>query len=129
MTKAIVSEMPDRGDSLRAQVAAEVRSELSRKKITVNKLPGLIGESQSYWSRRIGSAQVALSVDDLERLSGLLELPPWRFLTTRPQNGAPPPSWGSGWAPRGSNPQPTDYKVDGSVALADVIPLTRRRTG
>jgi hypothetical protein len=109
-----VVPMPDRS-SARGRVATEVRSELAKAKITINRLPKLLGNSQSYWSRRISTADQALDVDDLDRLARLLQIPIWRFMTSRP-NGTTPPPDSTGVLPRlDSNQQPFDYLANGSV--------------
>lgn len=99
-----VVRMPDRS-SARGAIAAEVRAEMARARLSGNKLPRLIGKSQSYWSRRLTGDQ-PFDTDDLEALAGLLGVPIVRFFagTSTPAG----PSGGAAWAPWGSNPQPTD---------------------
>ena len=64
-----------------ARAAAEVRAELGRQKITVNRLPHLLGKSQSYWSRRVNGEQ-PMDVDDLSALASLMKVPVTRFFGT-----------------------------------------------
>jgi hypothetical protein len=71
-----VIEMPQpERHTARANVAAEVRGQLAMRKIPTYKLAELLGgtESRGYWQRRI-SGELALNVDDLERLAELMGL-------------------------------------------------------
>jgi hypothetical protein len=80
-----VRQLPDR-ESVRGRVAAEVRAEMGRAKITTNQLPRLVGSSQSFWSRRV-NAEVAFDVEDLSRLAMLLNVPITRFFATVASSG------------------------------------------
>lgn len=54
-------------------VAEEVRAELARRRLSVNKLPQLIGKSQSYWERRT-SGKIPMDVEDLAALADALQV-------------------------------------------------------
>lgn len=78
------------------------------------KLANKIGWTQPYFSRRM-SGKMAFDVDDLEKIANALDVPMWRLVTSMPASTQPPEGGNSQWALRGSNPQPTDYKVEASV--------------
>lgn len=103
----------------RSLVAAEVRGFLAKRKIPTYKLAEALGgvESRGYWQRRV-SGELALDIDDLSRLAELLGVSIVDFI---PASKPRPTPDGALWAPRGSNPRPTDYRVSGSevVSLAD----------
>lgn len=105
-----VVAMPDR-ESPRGRVAAEVRAEMARARVSGNRLAKLTSKSQAYWSRRI-TGDVAFDVDDLATLAAVLEVPIVRFFEADGLNRLGPrpdgPGGGARWAPWGSNPQPTD---------------------
>jgi len=82
-----VHALPDRS-TIRGQVAAEVRAEMGRNKLTTNRLPRLLGKSQSYWSRRINGEQ-PMDVDDLHALAVLLRVPVARFFGGTAENPHP----------------------------------------
>ncbi len=63
--------MTDAPDSLRAEVAAQLRSELARHQVSGVELAGRLGVSQPYVSRRL-SGNVPLDLDDLQRIAGVL---------------------------------------------------------
>lgn len=107
--------MPDRS-TLRSKIAAEVRAELARARISGNRLPGLVGKSQSYWSRRL-TGEYAMDVDDLAALAELLGVPVTRFFA-EPDRPQPGPGGGTRWAPRGSNPEPTGCASEQVSAVA-----------
>lgn len=82
--------MPDRS-TVQGQVAAEARAEMGRNRLTISELPGLLGKSQSYWSRRI-NGEVALNVEDLAALAGLLKVPVsafWESVRSTPSEVTP----------------------------------------
>ena len=62
----------------RDPVAANVRAELARKGITVNRLPALIGQTQSYWARR-SAGRTPFLASDLITLANLLQVHPGVF--------------------------------------------------
>jgi len=70
MANGEVIPMPDRSTA-RGRVAASVRGKLAEAKITTNRLPQLLGKSQSYWSRRV-NGDIAFDVDDLGQIGDLL---------------------------------------------------------
>lgn len=107
-----IHTLPDRS-TVRGQVAAEVRAELGRNRISVNRLPRLLGKSQSYWSRRV-TAEQPMDVDDLAALASLMNVPLSRFFggtdenphpdgpdggTVRREGIEPPTRWFRGAAP------------------------------
>lgn len=57
--------------SLRVAVAAQVRAELARARISGSALARATGKSQSYWARRL-SGRVPLDVDDLEVVAAVV---------------------------------------------------------
>lgn len=61
-----------------ADVAAEVRAQLGRRRVRTNHLPRLIGKSQSYWSRRV-NGETPFDTDDLQALADLLGVHPASF--------------------------------------------------
>jgi hypothetical protein len=63
----------------RELVAAEVRAYLGRARLNSNNLPELIGNSQSYWFRRINGDH-PFDMDDLAKLSELLNVPMSAFV-------------------------------------------------
>lgn len=65
--------------SLNDTVAAEVRAELGRQRITGAKLAERLGVSGVWVSRRL-SGHIALTTDDLERISIALDRPISLFL-------------------------------------------------
>ena len=119
---SVVRQLPDR-ESVRGRVAAEVRAEMGRAKITTNQLPGLLGNSQSFWSRRT-NAEVAFDVEDLERLATLLRVPIARFFTTVPSSG------GGNLPPTGPLAQSEELRTFNPDALTAKVlnfPTERRR--
>jgi transcriptional regulator with XRE-family HTH domain len=72
-----VHTVPDLS-TVRGLVAGHVRAELGRNMLSVNRLPRLLGKSQSYWSRRVNADQ-PMDVDDLAALASLLKVPVSRF--------------------------------------------------
>ena len=91
-----VIKMPQpESHTARANVAAEVRGQLAMRKIPTYKLGEHLGgtESRGYWQRRI-NGELALDIDDLERLAALMGLQIIDFMrsatpqTTEPGDGA-----------------------------------------
>lgn len=52
-------------------VAANVRAEMARRGVTANRLPALIGQTQSYWARRM-TGRTPFDANDLLSLAGVL---------------------------------------------------------
>lgn len=109
-----VVQMPDR-QSPRGRVAAEVRAEMARARVSGNALARIVGKSQAYWSRRI-TGDVAFDVDDLAIIAGLLGVPIVRFFGGHDEGPRPGgPDGGLGVAAErareDSNLQPSDPKV------------------
>lgn len=73
-------------EATREIVAGEVRAELARRKLNSNNLPKLLGNSQSYWSRRLHAEQ-PFDIDDLARLSALLGVPMSHFVPHNSPDG------------------------------------------
>lgn len=63
---------------LSLRVAAEVRASLARQRISARRAAMTIGWSQVYLSRRL-NGEVSFSLDDLDALSELLEVPVTAF--------------------------------------------------
>lgn len=78
-----ILEMPDMS-SPTGRVAAEVRGELGRRRISTSRLARDLESSQSYWDRRVRGI-VPFDVEDLQKVADYLGLHPARFL--------------GGWAP------------------------------
>jgi transcriptional regulator with XRE-family HTH domain len=117
----IVVQLPDRG-SLRGAVAGEVRAEMARAKVRTNHLPHLLGNSQSFWSRRV-NGEVALDIDDLGQLAALLGVPITRFFATAPDSGD------GNVPPTGPLAQSAELRTfNPGSALAKVLPLRRPHT-
>jgi transcriptional regulator with XRE-family HTH domain len=70
-------------DGLANTVAANVRAELARRRMTARRLAVDIGVTPEWLSRRM-RADVPLSVDDLDRIASALDLPPEALLSGRP---------------------------------------------
>lgn len=65
--------------SLRQRVAAEVRAEMARRRVSQSELARRLGEGQPWVNRRV-NGDVALDLDDLERISEALDAPITAFL-------------------------------------------------
>jgi transcriptional regulator with XRE-family HTH domain len=122
--------------SYAAQAADELRSLCRAHGITNRELAEACGRNEFWVGKRI-NGQVPMDLDDLELVARALGVEPGELL---PKNWEAPPSpdpgtdGDAGWAPRGSNPQPADYKFASSPRfgtdsddLADVRPLLPRR--
>jgi hypothetical protein len=80
-------------------------------KLTTNRLPGLLGKSQSYWHRRI-SGELPLDVEDLAALAWLLQVPVSRFFDAVVRR-------------EGIEPPTRCVRTCRPLVLAKVIPLRR----
>lgn len=67
----------------REQVAAELRAHLARQRISGRTLAKLLGENQTWVSRRL-SGHVPLDTDDLQRIANVLGLTPMELLAGIP---------------------------------------------
>jgi transcriptional regulator with XRE-family HTH domain len=67
--------------TLTETVAAEVRAELGRAKISSSELARRLGRSHSYLYRRI-RGEVAFDVEDLSAIATELDVPVSRFIKT-----------------------------------------------
>lgn len=76
MTTAMETAPPQ---TLREQVAEEVRALMARRRISGVQLAKRIGKSQTYVWRRL-SGETPFDVDDLEALAGALGVPATAFL-------------------------------------------------
>ncbi len=59
-------------------VAAEIRAELARRRLSARRAAARLGWTQAYLSRRL-NGDVPFDVGDIEALAGLLGVPPQRF--------------------------------------------------
>jgi transcriptional regulator with XRE-family HTH domain len=66
-------------ETITASVAAEVRAELARQRMSQQLLAAKLGVSQQWVSRRIAGT-VAFDVNELARIAGLLGVPMSQFL-------------------------------------------------
>jgi transcriptional regulator with XRE-family HTH domain len=62
------------------RVAASVRAELARKKITQGQLADALGMTQPAISRRV-SGQLPFDVDEIQRIAEFLSVPVTQFMT------------------------------------------------
>lgn len=106
----------------RALVAAEIRGYLAKKRIPTYKLSERLNseESRGYWQRRV-SGEIALDIDDLARLAGLLEVSIADFFNYEsPQPKGP---GGPTVGPTGIEPMTSTVE---SPHFADVLPFVRK---
>jgi transcriptional regulator with XRE-family HTH domain len=59
-------------------VAAEIRAELARRRLSARRAAARLGWTQAYLSRRL-NGDVPFDVKDIEALAGLLGVSPQRF--------------------------------------------------
>lgn len=59
-------------------VAAEIRAELARRRLSARRAAARLGWTQAYLSRRL-NGDVPFDVKDIEALAGLLGVPPQQF--------------------------------------------------
>ena len=59
-------------------VAAEIRAELARHRLSARRAAARLGWTQAYLSRRL-NGDVPFNVEDIEALAGLLGVSPQRF--------------------------------------------------
>jgi transcriptional regulator with XRE-family HTH domain len=64
---------------LRDTVAAEVRAEMARRKLTQTALAALLGEQQWWVSKRLNRV-IPFTIEDLDKIATALELPPTHFM-------------------------------------------------
>ena len=88
------------------QVAAEVRAHAARRRVTVSTLARKTDVSIASMSRKMNGHQ-PFSLDELAGVAQALHVPIGDLLPEPRQ-----------WAPRGSNPQPTDSRVRHLLAVA-----------
>jgi transcriptional regulator with XRE-family HTH domain len=65
-----------------ASVSAEIRAEMARQDLSQTELAALLGQSQSWVSRRISGA-VALSTTEIEQIARALRVPISQFTSAR----------------------------------------------
>ena len=85
-------------------VIATIRAELARKGIPTSALPGILGNSQAYWGRRMTGA-APFDVYDLRLLADLISVPVAAFFAEDAKAPRPEPRGTRAW--RDSNPQPS----------------------
>jgi transcriptional regulator with XRE-family HTH domain len=66
---------------MRHQVAAEVRAEMARQRLSGRALAARLGWPQNRLSRRL-AGDIPFTVDDLAAIAALLEVPVTRFFAT-----------------------------------------------
>ena len=87
-------------------VAAEVRAELARQRLSMRQFAYKMGVNHLWVSRRISTMQTELSPADIELIAGALSLPVWKLLPRE-------------WLPRlDSNQQPFGYRGRAGFAAA-----------
>lgn len=69
---------------LRVTVADAVRAELARARVPVRRLQEVLGLSEPTMSNRM-MGRVAFTLDELEKISQLLGVPPTTFVQPPPQ--------------------------------------------
>jgi hypothetical protein len=91
VTQAAASE------SAAQHIAAEVRAELARQRMSIRQYAEQLGVNHLWVNRRISTMQTDMTPDDVEFMAGGLGLPVWKLLPPR-------------WLPRlDSNQQPFGY--------------------
>lgn len=98
-------------------VIATIRAELARKGISKSALPGILGNSQAYWGRRM-IGETAFDVHDLRLLADLVGVPVAAFFADDAKAPRPEPR-GSLRARRDSNPQPSEG--ESNVTFVDFV--------
>jgi hypothetical protein len=99
------------GDQARESIAGEVRAELARQHVSDAEVAACLGQNQQWFNRR-KNGQVAFRADELAVVAAYLGVEVGQFFGRVISAPTPGGDW---WAPRGSNPQPTDYKSPVSV--------------
>jgi transcriptional regulator with XRE-family HTH domain len=66
--------------TLRQVVASEVRAEMARQRMSQSALARLLREGQPWVNRRV-NADVAMDLDDVERIARALDVPLSTFLS------------------------------------------------
>ncbi|WP_129590772.1 helix-turn-helix domain-containing protein [Sanguibacter massiliensis] len=89
-----VLQMPS-NESPRERVAAEVRAHLARARLNGSRLATALGQSQTYWSRRL-TGRVAFDVDDLSQIADLIGVEPSDFFATSNERSLRPRGEGGG---------------------------------
>jgi len=76
--------VPERDtSSLRESVAAEIRAQLARRRLSGRQAAAMLGWTSPYLSRRL-TGEVPFDVSDLEAIAGLLGVPVASFLQGPP---------------------------------------------
>ena len=70
-------------------VAAEIRAELARRRLSARRAAARLGWTQAYLSRRL-NGDVPFDVEDIEALAELLGVPPQRFFRRNSSNDDDP---------------------------------------
>lgn len=71
--------MANNSGTLRQAVAGHVRAEMARVRVSQSELARRLGEGQPWVNRRV-NGDVALDVDDIERISAALDVPTTKLL-------------------------------------------------
>lgn len=74
---------PEPPPEFREQVAAEIRAQLARRRMSGRALAKQLGETPTWVSRRL-AGQVPLDVDDIQRIAEVLGLTPMELLVGSP---------------------------------------------
>lgn len=111
------------GPSVDELIGERVHTIMWRSKIPQKEIGALLGIDQSAVSKKL-RGQRAWSADDLVRVARRLNVSVGVLFGEEP-----PPTGGGLWAPRGSNPQPTDYKCLSRVLEVDFRARQARRAG
>ena len=69
-------------------MAAEIRAELARRRLSARAAAARLGWTQAYLSRRL-NGDVPFDVEDIEALADLLGVPPQRFFRSNASDDDP----------------------------------------
>lgn len=133
MTNA--AQASDPGASLTHRIAAELRAELARHRVSGRRLARELGVAHTWAAQRLNGT-IALSSDDVERIACVLGVDPaglwgqlqpqgaYRPMTNTRIDTMIPCSWFGSWSsPEGSSPATSGN----AQHLADVVHLDERR--
>lgn len=69
-------------DSLQSYVAAEIRAQLARRRVTQSELAAAVGVSNAWVSVRLSGKQ-AIDLNDLESIAAAIDVPVYDLLPER----------------------------------------------